>query len=317
MTRDTNEPPHPHLRPRDRTPVLERPDGFAGHGHGPVAGPRLSGGRGDRGPASRGGEPSVPNETLDSLVLEVLEEIAGERYAENFLRWQEVQALDIPLVVLIGGTTGVGKSTIATQLAARLGIVRVWRQRCRPGGHAGDVLARADALAPRRRSRPMRRCASRRGREAVIVGFREQTAAVAVGIQALVERAAVEGTDTGRRGRAHRPGVRRPVRVAGRSSSFRWSSPSRTRTCTAATSWRWADHGAVPRPATWTGSRTSAGSSATSRARRSPRRPRRAQLRLRPGARRGHRPGGGAGDGAGGRASADGRRPGGKEGDRR
>ena len=31
----------------------------------------------------------------------------------------------MPLVILIGGATGVGKSTIATQLAARLGIVRV------------------------------------------------------------------------------------------------------------------------------------------------------------------------------------------------
>ena len=52
-------------------------------------------------------------------------EIAGERYAKNFLRWREVERLDVPLVILIGGTTGVGKSTIATQLAARLGIVRV------------------------------------------------------------------------------------------------------------------------------------------------------------------------------------------------
>ena len=37
-------------------------------------------------------------------------------------RWRQ---LDVPLVILIGGATGVGKSTIATQLAARLGIVRV------------------------------------------------------------------------------------------------------------------------------------------------------------------------------------------------
>ena len=36
-----------------------------------------------------------------------------------------MERLDVPLVILIGGATGVGKSTIATQLAARLGIVRV------------------------------------------------------------------------------------------------------------------------------------------------------------------------------------------------
>ena len=40
-------------------------------------------------------------------------------------RWQTVSELDVPLIILVGGGTGVGKSTIATQLAARLGIVRI------------------------------------------------------------------------------------------------------------------------------------------------------------------------------------------------
>ena len=71
------------------------------------------------------GTPSVTSEELYSLAAEVLEDVAGERYAKNFLRWRDVEGLDIPLVLLIGGATGVGKSTIATQLAARLGIVRV------------------------------------------------------------------------------------------------------------------------------------------------------------------------------------------------
>jgi len=71
------------------------------------------------------GVPSISSAQLGELALEVLEEIAGERYARNFMRWREVEALDVPLVVLIGGATGVGKSTIATQLATRLGIVRV------------------------------------------------------------------------------------------------------------------------------------------------------------------------------------------------
>ena len=37
----------------------------------------------------------------------------------------ELRALERPLVVLIGGGTGVGKSTVATQLARDLGITRV------------------------------------------------------------------------------------------------------------------------------------------------------------------------------------------------
>jgi 2-phosphoglycerate kinase len=140
------------------------------------------------------GLPSVSSAQLGELALEVLEELAGERYARNFLRWREVEALDVPLVVLIGGTTGVGKSTIATQLATRLGIVRVvatdairevmralFSIELMPTLHAssfeaGSVLRESPS------------------RDAVVVGFREQTAAVAVGVQALVERAALEGT---------------------------------------------------------------------------------------------------------------------------
>jgi len=140
------------------------------------------------------GDPSVTSEELDALALEVLGELSGDRYAKNFLRWREVEALDIPLVVLIGGTTGVGKSTIATQLAARLGIVRVvatdairevmralFSRELMPTLHSSSFEA-GGAL----REAP--------GRDAAIVGFREQTAAVSVGLHALIDRAAVEGT---------------------------------------------------------------------------------------------------------------------------
>src|SRR5438105_4303755 len=68
---------------------------------------------------------SVTRDELDQLTIDVLTDLAGERYATNFLRWSDIAQLEMPLVVLIGGATGVGKSTIATQLAARLGIVRV------------------------------------------------------------------------------------------------------------------------------------------------------------------------------------------------
>jgi 2-phosphoglycerate kinase len=92
----------------------------------------------------------------------------------------------------------VGKSTIATQLAVRLGIVRV------AGSDTIREVMRAmltsqlmptlytssfDADAALREPPP-------RTADKVIVGFREQTAAVAVGITALLERVAVEGTST-------------------------------------------------------------------------------------------------------------------------
>ncbi len=136
---------------------------------------------------------SITSEELFGLAVQVIEDLAGERYAKNFLRWRELEALDIPLVILIGGTTGVGKSTIATQLAARLGIVRVvatdavrevmramFSERLMPTLYRSSFEA-GEAL----REPPTR--------DAVVVGFREQVSAVAVGLDALLERAAVEG----------------------------------------------------------------------------------------------------------------------------
>ena len=140
------------------------------------------------------GVPAISNEQLGELALGVLEDLAGERYARNFQRWREIEALQVPLVVLIGGATGVGKSTLATQLATRLGIVRVvatdairevmralFSHELMPTLHASSFEAGSVLREPP-------------SKDEVVVGFREQTAAVAVGVQALVERAAMEGT---------------------------------------------------------------------------------------------------------------------------
>jgi 2-phosphoglycerate kinase len=140
------------------------------------------------------GRPSVTSSELGDITSTVIREIAGEHYADNYDRWRQVENLDVPIVVLIGGTTGVGKSTLATQLAARLGIVRVvatdairevmralFSRELMPALYASSFEA-GDTL----REPP--------SKDAVVVGFREQTAAVAVGVNALLDRAAMEGT---------------------------------------------------------------------------------------------------------------------------
>jgi 2-phosphoglycerate kinase len=142
------------------------------------------------------GAPSVTSDELAELTASVLQDVAGERYAKTYLRWRQVEALDIPLVVLIGGSTGVGKSTLATQLAARLGIVRVvatdairevmralFSRELMPTLYASSFQADTALREP-----PTREA------ERVVVGFREQTAAVSVGIEALLDRAALEGS---------------------------------------------------------------------------------------------------------------------------
>jgi 2-phosphoglycerate kinase len=139
---------------------------------------------------------SLTSGELSEVTLEVIRELAGERYAKNYLRWQEVEYLDVPLVILIGGATGVGKSTIATQLAARLGIVRVVAtdairevMRSMLSPELMPTLHESSFHADLALREPPTKSA-----DALIMGFREQTAAVSVGINALIERAALEGT---------------------------------------------------------------------------------------------------------------------------
>jgi 2-phosphoglycerate kinase len=142
------------------------------------------------------GRSSISSQELSGVALDVIRDLVGDRYATNFRRWQEVQGLDVPLVILIGGAVGVGKSTIATHLAHRLGIVRVVatdgsiREVMRamlsaelmPALHVSSFQADRAVREPTRRS------------DALVQGFREQTQAVSVGIEAMIDRSVTEGT---------------------------------------------------------------------------------------------------------------------------
>jgi 2-phosphoglycerate kinase len=140
---------------------------------------------------------SVTGAELTELTLDVLREEMGERYAASFARWQTVRQLDLPLVILLGGATGVGKSTVATMLANRLGITRVIPtdairevMRSMFSEHLMPTLHTSSFDAARLVRSPLPRNA-----DPVIIGFREQATAVAVGIEALIARAIEEGTD--------------------------------------------------------------------------------------------------------------------------
>lgn len=66
----------------------------------------------------------VSTDELRALIINRLSQQFGERAAKRYRIWMEFNQSGRPLILLIGGGTGSGKSTIATELAHRLGIVR-------------------------------------------------------------------------------------------------------------------------------------------------------------------------------------------------
>jgi len=64
-------------------------------------------------------------ERIEELACELLGREAGGSAIQRLRRYSDFQELDLPIVLLIGGATGTGKSTVATEAAYRLGITRV------------------------------------------------------------------------------------------------------------------------------------------------------------------------------------------------
>ena len=72
-----------------------------------------------------GGRVEIDASQLAAVAERVLDAEEGLAAVRRFRDWRRLDRLEQPLVVLLGGTTGVGKSTLASMLAARLGITRV------------------------------------------------------------------------------------------------------------------------------------------------------------------------------------------------
>ena len=140
-------------------------------------------------------ETVITSDRLRSMAARVLEELHGEHYAQRYMKLRQLSHLDRPLVVLIGGTTGVGKSTIATEVAYRLGINRIsstdsirevmraiFTRDLMPAIYESAFSAWRGLRVP-----------VPEGANPVVVGFREQSAVVNTGVKALISRAALEG----------------------------------------------------------------------------------------------------------------------------
>ncbi|HEX2505508.1 MAG TPA: hypothetical protein VHK22_04805 [Gaiellaceae bacterium] len=141
-----------------------------------------------------GQEDSFTEAHLHEVAERVLAGHEGEQAVRALRRYHALQELEVPLILLVGGATGTGKSTVTTEVAHRLGITRVAstdfvRQTMRaffsegfmPSIHYSSFEAAAAVAAPEE------------ARDPTIVGFNDQTRNVLVGVRAVIDRALTEG----------------------------------------------------------------------------------------------------------------------------
>ena len=134
---------------------------------------------------------------LVGMISQQIDRQLGAPEAAAWSSWVEVRRAGHPIIVLLGGATGVGKSTIATRLAGRLGISQVvatdsvrevmrgiFPSEILPTLHVSSFEAYSQALSP-----------VPADHDPVVAGFRQQAEVVAVGIRKLVERALTEQND--------------------------------------------------------------------------------------------------------------------------
>jgi 2-phosphoglycerate kinase len=159
---------------------------------------------------------AVDLDRLDELAREVLGDEEGGQAVRRLRRYEDLRRLDMPLILLVGGSTGTGKSTVATEVAYRLGITRVtstdfirqtmravFSQEFMPSIHHSSFEAGQTGLA-----------ADEETGDPVLLGFLEQTRNVLVGVRAVLERAVQEGWSIVLEGVHLVPGMLPPIEGA-------------------------------------------------------------------------------------------------------
>ena len=138
----------------------------------------------------------ITNLELGEQAAFMLAEYHDTSYAERYKVWRAWGELDKPLVILIGGASGVGKTSLAVNLASVLDIPRVVatddiRQIMRltlapelmPSIHGSSYTAWANMSVDHSR-----------GLDPVVAGFREQAKVVGVGVRAIISRCIEENS---------------------------------------------------------------------------------------------------------------------------
>lgn len=141
------------------------------------------------------GRSRVKRREIRELARKNINALIGEAGAKRYLTWRQVQHGREPMIILISGATGVGKSTTASQLAHRLGIMHVIgtdaiREVMRkilspdlmPTLHLSSYTSWKALKTP-----------ALSGEDKTITGFEDHAKYVLVGVEAVIERALREG----------------------------------------------------------------------------------------------------------------------------
>ena len=137
----------------------------------------------------------ISRQEMDNKIYKILVDKKDAQYAENFLAFKKITKLDQPIIILISGTTGIGKSTVALTLAHRLDF------RSMIGTDSIREIMRkvlsSDLIPELHQSSYEAGKFSKHYRSSrfnsTILGYSEQVKIVTVGVEALIKRALYEG----------------------------------------------------------------------------------------------------------------------------
>ena len=147
-----------------------------------------------------GGRDTVDHLELRRIIYDSLRGQGAEAAADRYLSWRLFRNSGVPLILLVGGVPGTGKSTMASELAYRLSVVRtqstdMMREviRCYLGADEAPALGYSSFEAWRGLGGGT---ADAGGPDStVIAGFLAQFRNMKAGLQATIERAVKERQD--------------------------------------------------------------------------------------------------------------------------
>ena len=143
----------------------------------------------------RMGATSVERSELRRISYAKIRDRVGPRKAERYLVWRQFQEPERPVILLLGGTAGAGKTSLAQEVAHRLGV---------PGVLSTDQIRQVMRIMLSPELVPAIHSSSydawralpdlEESEDRVVAGFRTMASTVSVGVQAMIERAIMENT---------------------------------------------------------------------------------------------------------------------------